>query len=360
MKKSFFAFVGFLSCLLFFSFSGCKRPNFFGKADAVIAPQVVSPTLTEGDLAKMSKEEIVSYLRKKSIQPVESSEPIVDMSKSLSFEVYNKIGQKRFVTCFYWMKNKPEARWRWAKTKIYEVENNAVQNIILETIPDSRDRAWTFGFLGVFDDKREADRATFERVDKKKLIDLDLLSLLKNRRVSLVVKKYGLEGSQVFYEKESARESGIQSAEGLDFWVKNQTDKEIYATCFIYEQPNLESDYSLWRYQKGSVLELNPGETKKMVIPPVDSEYKRSYMRGVLGIFPKGEKKVSQDSTFELTEPDNKLNLGLLSSVRGKVISVRAEKYGIFEDVLDYEVKDSSKFFNKRSGKWEPINNYRE
>ncbi len=296
--------------------------------------------LTEADLEKMSKDEIINFLKGKSSDQALTVDNLVDMSKSLSFRVKNDTGRAVFVTCFYWMKNGTLSLWRWDKSKVYKVDASKTKLIVLDEIPEARDRSSTFGYLAVFDSLAEAEKAVIELMDERRLIDLDLLEKLKNKIITLFVQKYGVVGKRLGYRADSEKDL-VRKKDGkdLDILVENQTGKDILVTCFIYEQPENTNNLSLWRYTKTSIKKIKNGQTVILDLPVVADFYRWTYMRGVLGVFDAADSEVAQQATFEQTKPVNKIELGLLTSLENKKIILSVEKYGVLGDFIDYVVK---------------------
>lgn len=335
-------FSGFSSCSYFSS-----STSLGSKTNVVSQPRI--PALTDSDLENKSKDELVLILRGLARES-DNASAIVDLRKSLSFRVKNLTPKLIFVTCFYWMKNKPEGPWRWDKTKIYSLNPNEMKFVVLDEIEDERDRKDVYGYLAVFANEEDANKAVIERTEEDKLLALNKVYDLKNKIVSIEIKKYGLIGESLSYQS-VATNSGHQESKILNLIVENQSGKDLLICLFVYEQPEKTFSFDTWRYDKTEVQLFRAGEVKRINLPPVFDEYRYSYIRGVLGVFDLKDKVIAENTTFELAPAENKLALGVLSVLKGKKIVVGVEKYGIFNNFIDYTIKPAA-FLNKKTGQW--------
>lgn len=334
---------GYQSCSYFSQNNGQVHENVFA------AGQKSFPPLSDEMVEKMSKNDLVLYLRGQAQTVKNNPAPVLDLRKSLSFSVNNNTGREIFVTCFYWMKSNPEGMWHWEKSKVHKLLLGETQLIVLNEIEDSRDRRSVCGYLGVFDSFSEADAAVYERTDERKLLDLDRIILLKNKVIPIEIKKYGITGGYLTYEV-TGKNVKPQNKQ-IDLLVENQTGKEVLVCCFVYDQPERTFEFDVWRYDKTPLQKFGIGEIKYINIPSVADPYRYSYIRGTLGIFDMKEQKIAEDTTLELAPAENKLSLGLLAPLHNKKILLKIEKYGMFGDFIDYTVKPAA-FFNRKTGEW--------
>lgn len=295
----------------------------------------------------------------------------VTPTQELDFEVENSTGRTIFIVCFIYLKKRPFSRWRWDKSPTYKLENNQIVKIDLDTIPDNEDRASTFGYLGVFEDEKSANRSTFELLDDHQKIDLDLVSQLKNKKVVIEVEKYGIAGE--FYEydfKDKTKEK--ESYPELDFYAENKTGKTIFVTCFVYQkkakgswlakktkeawtfEEDARDDMSVWRFDKTPVIKLKPNQISKIDVDTIVEKRDREYVRGYLAVFDENEKDKAEKSVYELLPMDSrkKIELGRLINIKDKKVIIYIETYGIMGDFIDYVVKlprkpDITKIVNK-------------
>lgn len=346
MKQLKESFVFFSVILLFAGFStSCDENQSTGQ---IGEPTVNRAPLSEAELEKMSKDQILSYLKgRASSSPTSPANKIVNMKDSLSFRVRNKSGKPVYCCCFYYMKNKIMGRWRWDKSKIYKLQPKQIRLIVLDEIKNKTDREHVFGYLGVFNNKQEAKKAVMEIVDETKILDLDLLHKIKNKIIDITIKKYGITGQRLAMETRTDQKgASLPAQKELDLMVENQTGKDLFLTCFVYEQPENTFNLDLWRFSKTEVKAVKNGETIKLDIPTVFDKYKWIYMRGILGVFDATEQKLAQQATLELSNPINKVELGQLTSILGKKIILNVENYGILGSFVDYTIKPTN-FFNK-------------
>ncbi len=361
LTRSFFLLVFFVEIILLAGWgSNCKMPSMWNASTATEQnPATNAKGLTENDLKKMTKDEIINFLKVGSATPNQTFENVVDMSKSLSFQVLNKTNKHVFVKCFYWMRNKSEGPFRWDNSDVYSLKPLEKKLIMIDDIPLERDRKNCIGFLGVFEDEEKAKQAHKLICDESKLIDLDSLYALKNKVVTLIIKKYGIEGEQLEHQSISYFSNQNKQSSNLDLFVENKTGKDAWITCFIYEQPENTQEFDSWRYSKTPVQLIRNNQLLKIAIPEVMDKYKWSYMRGTLGVFWKKEKEIAKDATVELLDPEEKLKLGLLSAWAGKKIVLQVENYGVIGDFIDYVVKPMQ-FYNRRTNKKELIGKKRK
>ena len=122
----------------------------------------------------------------------------------------------------------------------------------------------------------------------------------------------------------------------------------MYLCCFTYEKKAKgrwvaaiedKDDMSVWHFEKTKVQLVKPGEKVLIDIDTILSERDRSSVRGYLGVFEDNEEQQALESTFELLEPKNKLNLGNLIKVKQKTIVLDVKRYGVGDDFIEYVVK---------------------
>ena len=330
-------------------FSSCRNNEPLAPTGTTPTTSLIAPALSEADLERMSKDEIVTYLKRRATVANPPISEVVKMKDSLSFSVCNKSGAPFYCCCFYYIKNKLIGRWRWDKSKIYKVQPARTRLIVLdESVDDERDRNAVFGYLGVFKSKEEALNSVMDMIEEEKLLDLDLLYKIKNKVIEIGVKQYGIKGERLSY---AALESiTTNNKPSLDLLVENQSGRDLFLTCFVYEQPEHTHNFDLWTYDKTEVKKAANGQQIRLEIPSSNDQYRWSYMRGVLGVFDSNDEAVAQNATFELAKPINKLELGLLASLTDKKIILSIEHYGILGDFIDYVIKPAV-FVNKHRHK---------
>ena len=295
------------------------------------------------DLAdKPAKQKKTSAAPKKNI-------PTTSSMEKLDFDVENDTGKTVYLTCFSYIKKRPLGYWRWDKSRVYEVKSGESATIDIDVIPDEQDRMSVYGYLGVFGTKKEADQATFELMDDRNKLDLDLLVNLKGKKVTLDVKHYGFLGE--FFDFDFVKkndESTTNEAPEVDFMVENNTGKTILITCFVYQKKakgtwfaavDEKDDMEVWRFDKTEVLTLAPGQSKIVDVDTITEKRDRDYVRGYLAVYDEHEAQKARDAIFELLPSRRKLYLGTLSLLKKKKIVIEVEEYGIAEDFIDFVMK---------------------
>ncbi|MFH1462035.1 MAG: hypothetical protein ABIF12_03760 [bacterium] len=253
--------------------------------------------------------------------------------KELDFNVKNKTGKTIYVACFSYINKRNFARWRWDKSPIYKLENNQSQIIDIDTIKDEINRKKIFGALGVFNTLQEAQDSTYELLSEKNRLDLDKLYKLQDKTVKIDVELYGFKKN--FWEVSTAPDIA-ETINELDFRVKNQTGKNLWVCCFVYQK---KEEMSIWRYDKTELKLLKNNESMIIDIDSIVDKYDRVHTLGFLGIFEEKDKEEAENATYELLKPENKIALGKLSALNRKEIIIETEKYGFKNDFLDISIK---------------------
>lgn len=283
-------------------------------------------------------------------------------ASDLDFEVENKTGKTIYVVCFAYINKRPLSRWRWDKSSIYKIEVNKSVIIDLDTIPDEENRNKTFGYLGIFDNKKEADDSTIELLDDNKKIDLDIIAQLQGKKVTIEIEKYGIAGE--FYDfdfQDVDKKKEDKKQPELDFYVENKTGKTILVTCFVYQKKakgnwlakktteswsnseDLRDDMSVWRFDKTPIIKLKPNETGLIDVDTIIEPRDRIYIRGYLAIFDEDEQELAEKAAYELLQSKRRLEIGKLIELKHKKISIYTEKYGAMGNFIDYVVKPTQK-----------------
>ncbi len=300
---------------------------------------------------KLLKQEAKATEQKALLQP----------DASLDFEVENKTGKTLYVTCFAYMKKRPFSRWRWDKSEIYKIEDNAITTIAMHPIEDEQDRINTFGYLALFDNNKDAEEAIYELLPDSNKIELDLLIHLKGKKVVLEIEKYGMVGEFFDYDFVRKDQNGTKYTPEVDFVVENNTGKTIHVTCFTFQKKakgtwlaektkaawtaldESRDDMSVWRFDKTPLITLKPGESGVIDVDTIVEQRDRKDVTGFLGIFDEDERTQAEQSVFELLEQQNKLSLGRLVSLKGKKVIIEVEKYGTIGNLIDFTTKPVSR-----------------
>jgi hypothetical protein len=210
----------------------------------------------------------------------------------LDFTIENKTGKTIYCTCFSYIHKGSFRHWRWDKSPVVELQDGTTAIIDVDTIDDEQDRKDVYGYLGVFDDQQSAEDAVIELVDERKLLDIDRLSELKGKKITIGIEKYG---HKEFLEYDFAPDTtAVEKSPELDFVVENRTGKTIIACCFVYEKrgkgrwiPELEDkdDATVWRFDKTPLITLKPGEKEALNVDTIIAGRDRNYVRGYLAVF---------------------------------------------------------------------------
>lgn len=280
----------------------------------------------------------------------------------LDFEVENQTGKTIYVVCFSYINKRQFSRWRWDKSSIYKIEDNKSVIIDLDTIPDEENRNKTFGYLGIFDNKKEADNSTIELLDDNKKIDLDIIAQLHGKKITIEIEKYGIAGE--FYDfdfQDIDKKKEDKKQPELDFHVENKTGKTILVTCFVYEKKakgnwlakktkeawtadeDTRDDMTVWRFDKTPIIKLKQNETGLIDVDTIIEPRDRIYVRGYLAIFDEDEQELAEKSIYELMQSRHRLEIGKLIELKHKKISIYTEKYGASGNFIDYVVKPTQK-----------------
>jgi hypothetical protein len=309
--KSFLLCISCISSLLIFVGCAKKKPS----------------TNQEEQIQMQTPPEEITEEKKKKAVSLDENE--------LDFEVQNVTGKTIYITCFSYIKKQDFARWRWDKSKVYELKNHEAAIIDIDTIPDKVGRKHVFGTLAVFNTKQEADDAIYELTDDSLKVDLDVLYKLKHKKVVIGIERYGFKGERIDYEfiKKFVPKETVPE---LDFVIKNNTNKTTYMTCFIYQRKGANP---VWGFDKTPVVRLEPGQQTLIDVDTIASSYDRQYMRGYLGVFDEDEEQKAKEVTYELLPVRNKVKLGALFALKNKQVIIEPEKYGIIGDIIDYTIK---------------------
>lgn len=260
-------------------------------------------------------------------------------SGELSLTVKNITKQTLFATCFAYLKKDNAPRWRWHKTPIHELQPDQTAHIPIATIAHPTNYADSYGTLGVFASRQQAEQAIYELTPDENKVDLDKLHILQDKTIVLGIEKYGVVGD-IFDYSFFPTDFEIPEVPELDFNVENETGKPLYVTAFIYQK---KENMPIWRYDKSPVVRIEHGHTEMVDVDTLTNPYDRKYMRGFLAVFDESEKQDAYQATFQLLQAHQKINLGLLAALRDRKVVLKSQKYGILGDIIDFVVKEPRK-----------------
>ncbi|MFH1644518.1 MAG: hypothetical protein ABIA74_05075 [bacterium] len=280
---------------------------------------------------KIIGEEIKRYEKK--VKREEKRKRLLENKSEIDFEIENLTGKTKYIVCFTYIKQEEFTRWRWDKSEVIELKDGESIIVDVDTIADKLDRDNVYGYLGIFDDKKEAEDSIYQLLPDENKIDIDKLINLKGKKVVIGIEKYGFKKENLDFRFVSETEDKIPE---LDFIVENQTGRPLWLTCFVYQK---KADHPVWQYDKTPVKKLMPNDMTIIDVDPISEKYDRVYLRGVLGIFDETEEQQAKDVTYELLPENNKIELYRLMMLRDKKVVLEAERYGIIGDIIKFDIK---------------------
>ncbi len=96
---------------------------------------------------------------------------------------------------------------------------------------------------------------------------------------------------------------------------------------------------SVWRFDKTPLLTLKQGESGIINVDTIVEPRDRSEVRGYLAVFDEDEYKDAEMSIFELLEPQKKLSLGKLATLKDQKVILKIEQYGTAGNLIDFTAK---------------------
>ena len=318
---------------------------------SVVAPPVKRLKKAHMPVAKKKKKDLKKLVAPKPIKKISSKTARIADEAEIDFEVENLTGETIYAACFAYMRKRVHSRWRWSKSPIYKIRNKQSIVVDIPTIKDRNDRKNVFGALGIYDNHKEANNATYELTHDKNKLDLDRLIDLKGKKVTIETERYGFKDPFLDYDFVDARKELTKikgSTPELDFLVVNNTNKTVYICGFIYLKKakghwiaaiDEKDDMTTWRFDKTPVLKVKNGQTAYIDVDTIIPQRDRKNVLGYLGIFNKDEKNLAHKSTYELLNKNQKIQLGNLYRLKNKKVVLEIEQYGIKGDIIDYVVK---------------------
>ncbi len=256
----------------------------------------------------------------------------------LDFYVKNETSKTIYVTCFYYAATSEDSRWQWNKSSIVKLEPNNKEFIDIKTIKSLKNTQDIYGDLAIFDTLEEAETSIYQLLPDHKKIQLPLLIKIKDKILSIRPEYYGFKGKRL----ELAINQDQKSTNELDFIVENASNENFFITCFVYQ---LEPNQPTWIMDKTNVIELKKGSQAIIDVDTLDiSKEDKENVIGVLGIFK--NKAAAEKSTFELLQPDERINIGKLMQYQNQKIVIIPRTYGAiggFDHIfpyLEYETKE--------------------
>ncbi|KKP24717.1 MAG: hypothetical protein SZ59_C0001G0035 [candidate division TM6 bacterium GW2011_GWF2_28_16] len=328
--KNYFKYYILKLIILLLVLSGCVKNSKYSSEQ-----KDISPDSLDYQSILLKKEELSST----GISKIQKQ---AQENRILEINIQNITGKAIYVACFSYIKRHTKAdRWRWDKSKIYMLNANESTTIKLDTIVNKENRENIYGYLAVFDKEKDAINSTYELLEETKKLDLDRIYLLKNKTVKIGIEKYGFKGNllstKITEKIISGKIKPSKPIPELDFYIKNRTGKKIYIAGFIYQK---QIDTDVWYYDKTDIYEINDKETILMDIDTINDKYNRVFARGFLGVFNENQKEEAEKSTYETLPTNNKLALGTIAPLKGRVVVVQVEKYGMIDNFLEFAIID--------------------
>lgn len=294
---------------------------------------------------------LISPPQKSSLQPLNSTkgkDSIYEKMTEIILNVKNSSGKTLYITCFAHMQKRALLSiWRITKSDILTLENGASGKIKIECPLAQEVIKNIYGYLGVFDTIKEAQDSTFELMDDRKKLDLDLLYKIGNNVIDLKIDKISSEKQIVEYEftKKGAPESR-KNWQNLDFYVQNQSGKPLLIVAFMYKQEEGMIKDSVWDYKKTAPFKLMPNETTLVDLESIKSKEDAMYVRGVLAIFDQDQEEKAKKITYSMLDFKRVVELDRLHNIAGKKIVLKVQKYGLKGLIPDYTVVEAKSPIN--------------
>ena len=276
------------------------------------------------------KLKVVSRDAAPSVVSVEKNEPVSlahSKQPTIKFHVKNEIGRKMYAVSFAYLRRFIGDNWHWHKTDILELEANANALLDFGSLANTEDAASIFGNICVFDSYDDAVVSTAETAPNQRMIDLDIISNLNHKNIALTSSFYGIKGERFSYRVISA--IPVSELAPLDYVVVNESAEPIIVTSFLYGRDQDLDAFSIWRFSKSDVYEIQPGQHVHIKVEKYTNTYDRKNVKGYLGIFKPGEVKKAENAVYELLTPTQKFSLGRLSALDKKQVVVSETMYGI-------------------------------
>lgn len=248
------------------------------------------------------------------------------VSSTIKFHVKNELGRKAFIVPFAYVKRFLTDTWHWVNLSTLELENGAVGLVDVGVLADEDGADTVFGAFRLCNTREEALNATYELSEDFQRIDVGLFSNLKNKTAVLRATKYGVEGERLSYEVSPSQWK--KELPPLDFRVLNTHNAPVFVSAFFYGKGQDCDSVLPWRFSKGSVCALKPGESAVLKMERIKDPYDWNNVKGYLAVFHENEGRKAENATYELLKPEEKIALGPLSQLIGKQVALTSRLYG--------------------------------
>jgi hypothetical protein len=276
------------------------------------------------------KLKVVSRDSAASVVETQEKEPyalVLSKNPTIAFNVKNEIGRKVYAVSFAYLRRFIGDNWHWHKTAILELDPEHEAILDFGSLANKEDALAIFGNICVFDSYEDALISTAEEAANKRMIDLDIISHLNHKSIALTSSFYGVKGERFSYRIISA--TPTPELAPLDYVVVNESLEPIIVTSFLYGRDQDLDAFSIWRFSKSDLYEVQPGEHVHIKVEKYTNAYDRKNVKGYLGVFKSHEIKKAENAVYELLKPAQKFSLGRLSALDKKQVVVSETAYGL-------------------------------
>ncbi len=116
------------------------------------------------------------------------------------------------------------------------------------------------------------------------------------------------------------------------FDVENKTGKVLYVVGFIHAQRHI---FDRWRWHRTQVYGIDPHKTVTVEFIKIPKDIDEQSVFGVLGVFETEQE--AENATYELLDDSQRLDLHLMSKLKGKKVVIEVERYGFKKPFYDFD-----------------------
>ncbi len=167
----------------------------------------------------------------------------------------------------------------------------------------------------------------YELLEDTKRVDLEKLTMLRDKIVIIQEREYGFKGEVLDYSMPK-REDVDHAMPELDFVIENQTDEDLWLATFIYQKKGRKPQ---WKFVKIEPQHIPSGQEVLVDVDTIAAAYDRVNVRAFLGLFKEDEFEAAQKATYENLSPRRRLKVGKLYQIRDRheKVVLRRRKYGL-------------------------------
>ncbi len=119
----------------------------------------------------------------------------------------------------------------------------------------------------------------------------------------------------------------------LDVDVENRTGTRVFVVCFTYQRTY---HTSRWHWDKSKVYELEDGQRATIDVETIPDLIDKDNVYAYLALF--SSRNAAEKAIYELLDSKFKIDLDLLSKLKGKRVVLGVERYGFKGEVLDFDL----------------------